>query len=333
MLKTRFTDLVGCVVPVQQAGMGWIAGPDLAAAVAKAGGLGMLAMPMVPAPALAAMLDTVRSRTTRPVGVTFLAPFLDPAGVEVAACSSQVVEFFYGTPDPDLVRLVHRGGALASWQIGSLAEACAAADAGCDLLVVQGTEAGGHVRGRLPLIILLRQVVDALPEVPVVAAGGIGTARAMADALLAGADGVRVGTRFVATPEADAHPSYIEALVQARAEDTVLTTAFSEMWPDAPHRVLASCIARAEALTDHVVGQVTMAGSTVSIPRLAPIAPTRTTTGALDAMSLYAGQGVDSVRRVEPAGDIVRELAAGAEALLRVSTGSAVRRDVRFGTP
>ena len=316
MIKTRFTSLVGCAAPLQLAGMGWIAGPDLATAVSEAGGLGMLAMPMVPAPVLSEMLATVRGRTRNPIGVTFLIPFLDIDCVQVAARQARVVEFFYGDPDANLVRIAHDGGALVSWQIGSLAEARAASAAGCDLLVAQGTEAGGHVRGQVPWLRLLTQVREALPNVPLLSAGGIGTGGQMGARLAAGADGVRVGTRFVATHEADAHPRYIEQLIQAHAEDTVISTTFSTLWPDAPHRALASSIARARALTGNTVGEVTVAGMPMPIPRLAPIAPTRTTTGEIDAMSLYAGTSVDAVRQVQPAADVVRELLEGAEEVL-----------------
>src|SRR4029079_17846263 len=117
--------------------------------------------------------------------------------VEVAAAKARVVEFFYGDPDASLVRLAHRGGALVRWQIGSCEEARAAVAAGCDFIVAQGVEAGGHVRGRIGLLPLLDEVLTVAP-VPVVAAGGIGTARGMAAALAAGAAAVRVGTRFVA---------------------------------------------------------------------------------------------------------------------------------------
>ena len=296
--------------------MGWIAGPDLAAAVADAGGLGMLAMPLVPAPVLAELLTSLTRRTAGAVGVNFLMPFLDRDSVEVAAGSARVVEFFYGDPDPALVATVHAGGALACWQVGSVAEARAAADAGCDLLVAQGTEAGGHVRGSLALLPLLAQVLDAV-EVPVVAAGGIASPRAMAAALAAGAAAVKVGTLLVATDEADAHPAYVQALIRARSDETVLTEAFSVMWPDAPHRVLASAIANAKALPGCVAGQATLAGAAIPIPRFAPMAPTRTTTGAVEAMALYAGQSVGAVHGVHPAATIVRQLTQGAEQLLR----------------
>jgi NAD(P)H-dependent flavin oxidoreductase YrpB (nitropropane dioxygenase family) len=291
--------------------MGWIAGPDLAAAVSEAGGLGMLAMPMVPAPVLSEMLSSVSARTGNPFGVTFLIPFLDLDCVRVAARQARVVEFFYGEPDPELVGLAHESGALVSWQIGSLAEACAAVRAGCDVLVAQGTEAGGHVRGELPWLPLLKRVREALPNAPVLSAGGIGTAEHLVARLAASADGVRVGTRFVATSEADTHPRYADALIHARGADTLISTTFSTMWPDAPHRALVSSIARAQALSDEVVGEITIAGTTMPIPRFAPIAPTRTTTGEIDGMSLYAGMGVNAVQRVQSAGDVVRELTLG----------------------
>jgi nitronate monooxygenase len=315
-LRTRFTDLVGCAVPLQQAGMGWVAGPDLAVAVAEAGGLGMIGMPMVPAATLAGMLDTVGQRTSNPVGVNFLMPFLDQDCVEVASTRARVVEFFYGEPDASLVDLVHSGGALACWQVGSLDEAGRAAGAGCDLLVVQGTEAGGHVRGKAALFSLLGRVLAAV-DIPVVAAGGIATGASMAAALAAGADAVRVGTRFVATEEADVHPTYADALVRASADDTVLTEAFSVMWPDAPHRVLRSSVERAGDLDADVAGNVSLGDVTVAVPRFSPMAPVRSATGHVKAMALYAGQSVDAVARVQPAAEVLRELVDEAEARLR----------------
>jgi NAD(P)H-dependent flavin oxidoreductase YrpB (nitropropane dioxygenase family) len=319
MLSTAFTDLVGCAVPIQQAGMGGVATPELAAAVADAGALGMVNMTMVPADDVAVALDALVKATTGTVGMNFLMPFLDVAAVEAAAGRMRVVEFFYAEPDADLVTRVHDGGALAAWQVGSCAEAQRAVDAGCDFIAVQGTEAGGHVRGEVSLLPLLDAVLDAV-EVPVVAAGGIGTARAMAAALAAGAAGVRVGTRFVATREADAHPDYVEALVRAQAADTVLTTAFSVMWPDAPHRVLRSCVEAAEALNGDIVGQIHVGAVRLPLPKFAVPCPTRDVTGTIAAMALYAGESVGAVTRVQSAGEVVRELSDEAERLLHVRT-------------
>ena len=153
-------------------------------------------------------------------------PFLDDAVVEAAAPQVRVVEFFYGDPEVRLVERVHSAGALADWQVGSVDEAKAAEQAGCDFIVAQGIEAGGHIRGTIGLLALLDEVLDQV-EIPVLGAGGIGGARTMAAVLAAGAAGVRVGTRFVATTESAAHRDYIDALVGACAADTVYTTAFS----------------------------------------------------------------------------------------------------------
>src|SRR5262249_31514129 len=131
--------------------MGGVAMPPLVLAVAEAGGLGMPGGVMLPPPVLAGMLDDLAARTRGAFGVSFLMPFLDRDAVPVAASRARVVEFFHGEPEAALVDAVHAGGALACWQVGSLAEAVAAARVGCDLIVAQGPEAGGHVRGRLRL--------------------------------------------------------------------------------------------------------------------------------------------------------------------------------------
>ena len=316
MLTTRFTTLVGCLVPIQQAGMGGVATAELAAAVADAGGLGMLGAIRLPAPFLTQVLDQLNQQTRGVFGVNFLMPFLDRSCVELASSKAKVVEFFYGDPAADLVKLVHTEGALACWQIGSVDEARAAVAAGCDFIVAQGVEAGGHVRGRIGLLSLLDQVLAAV-SVPVVAAGGIGSARTMAAALAAGADAVRVGTRFVAATESAAHALYKEALVKASAEDTVLTEVFSVKWPGAPHRVLRSCVKAAEVCQEEFVGETEVAGSKLSLPRFSTPTPTRLTTGIIEAMAHYAGESVSAVRGIQPAAEIVRALAEGAEQLLR----------------
>lgn len=316
MLTTKFTTLVGCAVPVQQAGMGGVALRELAAAVTNAGGLGMLGGVRLSAPYLTDVLDQLGREARGPFGVNFLVPFLDPECLEIAAQRAKVVEFFYGDPDSSLVQVVHAGKALAGWQVGSRDEARAATDAGCDFIVAQGVEAGGHVRGRIGLLPLLDEVLPVV-NVPVVAAGGIGTARGMAAALAGGASAVRVGTRFVAAWESEAHPLYKEALLQARPEDTVLTEAFSANWPGAPHRVLRSCVEAAQGLPDGVVGEAEIGGRRVPINRFMTPAPLRATTGKIEAMALYAGESVTAVRAIQSAADILRELSEGAELLLR----------------
>ena len=316
MLTTRFTEMVGCSVPIQLAGMPGVCTPDLVSAVANAGALGMAAFSPGPPETVATDLDALAQRTDGVVGVNFLIPFLDLACLEAAVTRARLVELFYGEPDPALVSEIHEGGALASWQVGSLEEAIAAADVGCDIVVAQGTEAGGHVRGQIGILPLLDQVLEVV-EVPVVAAGGIGSPRGMAAAIAAGADAVRVGTRFVAAAESGAHPLYVDALVGARPEDTILTETFSVLWPDAPHRVLRSCVDTVQALSVDTVGELGVGSSRMILPRLGPMLPTADVTGHVEAMAFYAGQSVGGVQAIQPAAEIIDELAGGAELLLR----------------
>ena len=315
MLRTAFTGLTGCRVPIQLAPMP-VVSLELATAVAEAGGLAMFSGLRSSAAYLVDMLDKVASRTGARAGVNFIIRFLDTETVKAVAPRASVVEFFYGDPDRMLVELAHAGGALACWHVGSREEAAAAERAGCDLIAAQGIEAGGHVRGSVGLFPLLEEVLDAV-RIPVIASGGVGTARSMAAALAAGAAAVRIGTRFLAAREADAHPAYVEALIRARAEDTILTETFSVNWPDAPHRVLRSCVDAAKSFSGAMVGEGAIGGSKYPVPRFAPPTPNRATVGEISAMALYAGHSVDAVRRVQPAAEIVRELSEGAERLLR----------------
>ena len=315
-VRTRFTELVGCALPIQQAGFGAVASPALAAAVARAGGLGMLGMHADP---LAARLDALGDAW--PVGVNFLMPFLtDLEEVELAASRARVVELFFGDPDASLVRRIHGGGALAAWQVGSSDEARAAEGVGCDFVVAQGVEAGGHVRGTLPRGQLVPSVRTAV-GVPVVAAGGIATADDVAEALDEGADAVRVGTRFVASEQTGAHPTYVEALLAADGpEATVLTTAYRVGW-DAPHRVLRSAVEAAEHMQREPIAEVGPIDDPVPVPRWSTLPPTRDARGAVGAMALYAGTAVSSIGRVEDAGAIVRDLARGVDRADRSRSG------------
>lgn len=326
MLATRFTKLVGCTAPIQQAGMGALANQHLAAAVANAGGQGMLSWSGMPADKMAETLDELRKQTTGVFGVNFLIPGFEGLEkepevrecVSVAAAKANVIDFFYTDPIPSLVELVHQHGALVCWQIGSPEEAVAAANAGCDFIVAQGIEAGGHLRGKVGLMALLNQVLQVV-DIPVLAAGGIGTGRNLAAVLAAGADGARVGTRFVAAEEAGAHPYYVQALIQAEAKDTIYTDTFSYGWPDAPHRVLRSCVEAAKAFPGEIVGErmSLYSGHRAPVHRLEPLPVMRDTTGSVEAMSLWAGESVAGVTKLQPAAEIIQELTEESEQLLR----------------
>lgn len=278
--------------------MGGSPSPSLAIAVARAGGMGMVSG-SGGIDALRRQIDLIPSGL--PVGVNFIVPFLHASALEEASQRTRYVELFWGAPDEALVKIIHRGGALAGWQVGTSDDAQSAEQAGCDLVIVQGTEAGGHVCGTVGLFALLEETVGCV-GVPVVAGGGVGTGRTMAATLVAGAQGVRVGTRFLAATESFAHPRYVDALIRASTEDTVITTAFGDGWPDAPHRVLKSSI---EAGLSRGKDQ-----------QWSPLWPTEEFSGVVEAAALYAGQSVGSVRKRQPAADILAELVAEAEKVL-----------------
>ncbi|MDQ1521090.1 MAG: nitronate monooxygenase, partial [Actinomycetota bacterium] len=213
-VETAFTALVGCRHPLQQAAMGGVAGPELAGAVARAGALGMLCeFDLEPSPER--MTQALAIADEGKVGMGFFGQWIesDLETFEVGADRLRVLEVFWSPPDAALVARARRAGsALVAWQVGSVDDARAAEDAGCDFVIAQGVEAGGHVRGTTPRAELLAAVLSAV-TVPVVAAGGIATASDVAAAIGAGAAAVRVGTAFVATEETRAHPAYVDALV------------------------------------------------------------------------------------------------------------------------
>ena len=312
-METAFTDLVGCRHPLQQAAMVGVSVPELAGAVATAGALGMLGEFDVEAAAdrMTRALDLAGGGA---VGMGFFGHWVDADldTFEAAAGRLRVVEVFWTDPDAALVQRARRAGpALVAWQVGSVDGALAAADAGCDFVIVQGVEAGGHVRGTTPRRELVASVLVAGVSIPVVAAGGVATAEHVAEAIGAGAAAVRVGTRFVATAESGAHPAYVVALLSARsAQDTMLTTAFGGGWPDAPHRVLRSAVAAAEAFDGDVVAHVVADGQRRPVARFSSATPSRNVEGNVAAMALYAGEGVGDIYDVQPAAVVVADLVA-----------------------
>ncbi|MGH2504553.1 MAG: NAD(P)H-dependent flavin oxidoreductase, partial [Ktedonobacterales bacterium] len=194
------------------------------------------------------------------------------------------------TPDQTLVACGHDAKAIVGWQVGSAEEAVAAETVGCDYVIAQGIEAGGHVRGHQRLDDLLAEVL-ARVSIPVVAAGGIATPERVAQLLSLGADAVRVGTQFLACPEARTHPEYLANLLAATGDDTVVTEWFNEGWTNAPHRVLRSALAAAQR-----------SGWRATKP------PTRDDTRPAADMAQYAGAGVGALTFIEPAETVIRHL-------------------------
>lgn len=305
---SRFTELVGCDLPLQCAAMSGIVTPELVAAVSNAGGLGMLAAGRRGADVLLAQVAATRHLTERPFGIGFIVEFLDRDVLAAAYDALPVVELFWGWPDAGLVDPRR----VVGWQVGTVDEAKAAVDAGCRYVVAQGIEAGGHVRDEIERDVLVADVRASVgDDVAVVAAGGIGTARDVQRMLAIGADAVRVGSRFVATTESAAHDRYVELLVESGGDDTELSEAFWVNWPDAPHRVLTAAVEASGDGAD-VVGQMPGPdGTPRSVPRFFVSPPTRDFTGNIDAMALYAGMGIDAITARIPAAQVVQELMRG----------------------
>ena len=226
-----------------QAPIGGAATPLLASEVCRAGGLGSLGASWTPPDVLRDQIRTI-AQTDRPFVVNLVLDFDQQERLEVALAERvPIISFSFGLR-PEFVARAHQGGARVLVQVGSAGAARAAADAGADVLTVQGVEAGGHVQSVVGLLPLLAEVRSSV-SLPLLAAGGIGDPASARAAVAAGAIGVVMGTRFVASDESAAHPDYKERLVRARASDTVLTELFDVGWPSAPHRVLRNSTYRA----------------------------------------------------------------------------------------
>lgn len=316
----RFLERLGVEAPVVQAGMGGaLSRHELAAAVSEAGGLGTIAVNG--AEAIERELARARALTGRPIAVNLLLPFARRRWFEAAAAADVVVTF-WGAP-------LRRVPGVWIHQCGSVAEARAAHAAGADAVIVQGVEAGGHVRGTTPGIELLAQVRAALPpDYPLLLAGGIAERADVQRALEAGASVAVAGTRFLLSGESRAHPEYRQRLLAA--DETILTELFGAGWP-APHRVVANAATehwlagdpRGPAL-NRTLNRLTAPGARympASIQRRiakaqrpgsrmrSPAGPTDDgPANLLDAGPLYAGQTVSRIDEVRPAAEIVASL-------------------------
>ncbi len=311
-MEERVRELLHCELPIQLAPMGSVSSTAaLPLAVARAGGHGMYPGLGLPPAALAPVLDALAAATDA-FGVNFIVGMMDRGSLELAVERAPYLDFFLALPDPALVDVVHAGGSLCGWQVETAEQARAAEAAGCDVVIAKAWESGGRKGVEGPtLLALLDAVLDAV-SLPVIAAGGIATRRGVAAALAAGAGGVRVGTRFIAAAESDAHPAWVQAVLGADATDAVVSSAFNVGMPQpGPHRVLRSSIEAAERLTTEQAGVMRIAGAEIPVPRFGPQPPARDSSGAIEAMPFYAGQSAGAVQAIQPAAEIVADLARG----------------------
>jgi nitronate monooxygenase len=317
-----FLQRLGVELPIVQAGMGGgLAAHELAAAVSAAGGLGTIGI-LAP-DGLRKEIAAVRELSDRPVAVNLLLPLARRAHFE-AASEADVVVTFWGRPK-------RRTSKIWMHQCGSVEEALAARAAGADAVIAQGVEAGGHVRGTVPAADLLARVRDAVPDdYPVLSAGGIADPADVKARLDAGAEAVVCGTRFLMTEESGAHVKYKERLVGAH--ETILTELFGVGWP-AAHRVVPNqatvrwlrrdprgpawlrAFHRATApIFSRLPVPMQFRLAATQSPNRPMFGPAAAITGGppnlIEAGPLYAGECIDRIGDIRPAGELVRELAA-----------------------
>ena len=330
-LHTPVCDLLGSTYPIALAGMGGVARSDLVIAVTKAGGFGFLGMVRESPALIREEIAKVRAATTRDFGVNLIPAATKPdlLEAELAACIAErvpVMALFWDLSH-DVVKRLRDAGALVVCQVGSLHEAEDAQKAGAQIIIAQGLEAGGHVRGTIRRAALLPDVVKAC-DVPVLASGGITTGADLANALAQGAQGALIGTAFLATKESFSHDYHKQRVVEARPGTTVHTQAFHVNWPRGAYvRVLPNSVTEGKH-GDPFSGHREAIGKedARTIWLFSTDSPLQSMTGDFEAMALYAGEGAGSIDRIVPAGERLRSIVAEAERLL-----PAAKNDARGG--
>lgn len=221
-MKTRITELLGIKYPIIQGGMAWVADYHLVSAVSEAGGLGVLGAGAAPADWVREQIRKVKENTDKPFGVNIM--LLNPAAEEIAkvVVEEGVAMVTTGAGNPErYMKMWKEAGIKVFPVVASVGLAKRMIRSGCDGLIAEGTEAGGHI-GDLTTMVLVPQLTSEF-DIPVVAAGGIADGRGFAAALMLGAEGVQIGTRFVATYEANVHENYKDAIIKAKDIDSKVT--------------------------------------------------------------------------------------------------------------
>ncbi|MSW12279.1 MAG: nitronate monooxygenase [Actinobacteria bacterium] len=313
-MRTRITDLFEIEHPVMLAGMGGVSYHELVAAVSEAGGIGTFGASTMRDGELADEITALKTLTSKPFGVdllTALPQHLEQGIRDVINGGARIFVAGLGVPR-DAIDLLHSHNILVGSMCGKVRHAVSAVASGCDFVVAQGTEAGGHT-GLVATMALVPQVVDAVSaRVPVVAAGGLFDGRGLAASLALGADAIWVGTRFIATPEARAVNGYKEALVASREDDTVISRSYTGK----PCRVVRN------EWTNHyeqnpqdikTFPHQAIASAQANVNHLGYPSGTKVDT----SREFYpAGQGAGAVSSLIPAGDLVRDIVAQAEKIL-----------------
>lgn len=331
VLSTRFTERFAVPYPFACAGMAFAGGtPDLAVAVTRAGGIGAVGVALLPPDEVRRIVRAIKQAVgDAPFNVNLISYFDNSEYVSV--CVEErvpIVSYHWGHPPTDQIKYLREAGVSVWEQIPSAEAARLAVDDGVEVVVAQGWEAGGHNYGGLPTMVGVPAVVDAVGDrVPVLAAGGITDGRQVAAALCLGADGVWVGTRMVASAEANVHPEHHGRLISSVGEDTVRSGIFGPEWPDFnPMRVQRDrVVAEWNDRLDEVpterddleqIGTTVFQGAETPMRKFNVFPPVPETQADWEEMPWLMGQGVGLIHDVRPAGDIVRDMMSEAERVL-----------------
>ena len=314
-MKTKLTELLKIEHPVMLAGMGGVSYSAVTAAVSNAGGYGCLGASTMTSEQLAGEIAATKSLTSKPFGVDLLTAFPNDLlrNVELLI-EGGASTFVAGLGVPrQVIDLCHQHHVLVISMCGKVEHARRALDAGCDVVVAQGTEAGGHTGtvATFPLVPLIVDAVDG--AIPVVAAGGIFDGRGLAASLALGADGVWVGTRFIATPEARAVPGFKEGIIVSREDGTVISRAYTGKTMRVLRNEKTDLYEATPSLLKPFPDQLGVSlsdgtfhlGGDASTPGIDP-----------DREGYPAGQAVGAISTLIPAGDIVRSMVAEAEQII-----------------
>ena len=315
MIHTRICDLLGIDHPIVLGGMGTATTAPLVAAVSNAGGFGTLGTSAFNAATLDSEIASIRERTVKPYGINHLLFQIkeDMFAVTLRA-QPAVVAFAWARKDQNLrdyFQRAHDSGAKVMHMAGEVPEALRAAEAGADVLVAQGTEAGGHV-GWMASLPLLPMMAKAVAPLPVLCAGGIADGRGLAAALALGAEGVLLGTRFMATPEAPIHANFKRAIVESDGHDTVLTEipdlASQRVWPGAMSRAKRNKFIERWAGREWALRQdAGDVGKQAAVARAA---------GDVDNASISYGQDAGLIESIKSVKEVVQDIVAEAEGII-----------------
>jgi NAD(P)H-dependent flavin oxidoreductase YrpB (nitropropane dioxygenase family) len=316
MIRTPFTELIGIECPVVSAGMGGgHTSGELVGRVSEAGGLGVVGASFVPPDKLEAIIRKAREISSKPIGINLLLHATEERIDEVLAAEPEVFSTAWSRSDQDLAVIfakAHERGSRVMHMVARVEDAIRAAEAGADVVVAQGSEGGGHI-GEIGTAVIVRQAVKAVAPLPVVAAGGFADGAGLASALALGADGVLLGTRFLATDEAPLDAAYKEAIVASAGDDTVVTTVGDTLsgrdWPGAWARMR-----RTRFIEEWLGREPELRRRREEIWTKLEAAEAD---GDSDYRLMWIGQSAGLIDAIRPAEEVVQQIVVEAEEILR----------------